>query len=210
MRAVQPDGPYDLLGMCGGAHLATEMTRAVEAWGERASFLGIVNTWGFYTISRLFYVNRWHNIARYLLGRIRDKLGGESRPAAADAAPAPVPTPRTPTQANGEEVGLNSPWVQDVGFAHRDPRRPRIASAITVFRIKPQQYWRIRDAGLGWSKQSGEVHVVPLPGEDHDDILREPNVRHIAQAIERCLTAPLESDAKATHRTPITQTGNSL
>ena len=50
-----PTVPTICMGMCGGAHIAAEMTRALEANGQRAGFLGIVNTWGFYTISRLYY-----------------------------------------------------------------------------------------------------------------------------------------------------------
>jgi hypothetical protein len=44
IRAVQPHGPYQLAGMCRGAHIAFEMARRLENQGESVTLVGIFDT----------------------------------------------------------------------------------------------------------------------------------------------------------------------
>ena len=44
MRAVHPEGPYFLLGMCQGAHIAEQMVLELESQGQHVGFLGIIDT----------------------------------------------------------------------------------------------------------------------------------------------------------------------
>ena len=171
---------------CGGA-LATEMTRASKPPGAQRLFPRHRQYLAFYTISRLIYVNRWHNIARYLLRR--HALRADSRNGR-HARRNPARATCDDGHADRGQRGGGRPQ-QPVGAGRRirpaRPRRPHRERHHGI-RIKPQQYQRIKDDGLGWSKQSGEVAVVSLPGEVHD-ILREANV------------VPLRSSAVCHHRT---------
>jgi thioesterase domain-containing protein/aryl carrier-like protein len=45
MRAVQPHGPYHLLGWSLGGHIAHAMTEQLEAAGEEVAVLGLLDTW---------------------------------------------------------------------------------------------------------------------------------------------------------------------
>lgn len=42
VRALQPQGPYSLIGFCGGGYIAFEMAQQLSAEGQEVAFLGIV------------------------------------------------------------------------------------------------------------------------------------------------------------------------
>ena len=44
MRVIQPKGPYFLVGMCNGVHIAEQMVLDLEAQGHEVGFLGIIDT----------------------------------------------------------------------------------------------------------------------------------------------------------------------
>lgn len=182
MREIQPDGPYRLVSMCAGSHIAVEMARQLEAEAVPIEFIGIINTWSLYTVSRLYYLYRALNICKYYFGRLREfvpLISGKPEPVLAPAAAAGAASV-VPSELEEERF---TPWLREVGFEHLDPGRPKIDSTVTVFRIRPQQRWRIRDEGLGWSKQANSVVVVRIPGNDHHAILREPQVQDLARAV---------------------------
>jgi thioesterase domain-containing protein/acyl carrier protein len=58
MRLLQPQGPYSLIGFCGGGYVAFEMAQQLSADGQKVAFLGIVEC------AHPYYPNRW-------LGKIR-------------------------------------------------------------------------------------------------------------------------------------------
>lgn len=187
VRALLATGvqdPIHLLGMCSGAHLALDMARRLTQLGRRVGFLGVVDTWAMYTVSRGIYVLRGVNLMRWYKKRLREVLLGPQRvrQPLAMAAGAGVATMQDPASGGG----LRSPWIADVGWAHRNPRGPKYAGRITVLRLRrhPQQYWRIRDRTLGWAALAEEAVIRVLPGNDHDAITREPLVHFLAAAVE--------------------------
>ena len=186
MRRVQPHGPYRFLSMCTGSHIALEMARQLEAEREQVEFFGTINTWALYSISRLYYVNRMMNIARYYLRRLREIAPAPAIHHAAEAAD----TQLSISHANYDipadsESGTGNAWIKDVGFATRNPGLPKLSTRVTVFRLKRhnQAFWRIRDAGLGWSIHVGDVDIVPVSGDSHDYLMREPSITELAAAI---------------------------
>ena len=44
MRVIQPKGPYFLVGMCNGVHIAEQMVLDLEAQGHEVGFFGIIDT----------------------------------------------------------------------------------------------------------------------------------------------------------------------
>ena len=178
LRERQPDGPYQLLGMCGGAHLALAMARRLTADGQRVAFFGVVNTWSLYSVSWVYYLHRARRVAAYYRRRLREMLPGEAPP------PEVTTTQYVPQEGPAtEDVGLGNPWIRDVGFAHRWPNPESLPVRAHVFRIERQQYWRIRDVSLGWGRFFDDSSVVHLPGRYHDNLMREPYVADLADAL---------------------------
>ena len=54
MKTVQPNGPYNLFGMCTGSQLSFEMAKILEKRGESCGLLAILNTWALFTVSRTY------------------------------------------------------------------------------------------------------------------------------------------------------------
>lgn len=201
VRGVQPKGPYRFLAMCAGSHITTEMVRVLEAEGENTEFFGVVNTYSLYTVTNLYYLNRFRNVLRWYASRVRGLLSERSgRDASTGDAPADTgsgaaPAVSLPPQEN-DAVGLRNPWIRDVGFERRNPGRPKLDTPITVFRIRWQPFWRRRDRALGWGVQSTSAKAVMLSTNNHLDIMREPAVRDFAAA----LIAELNAARSPAHR----------
>ena len=186
MRETQPNGPYRLLGMCGGAHLVLAMARQLEDAGQSVRFAGIVNTWSLYSVSWVYYLHRARNVSHYYLNRLRETVFGSP----ATTAQATASTSRPAAGPANEDVGLDSPWIRDVGFASKLPTVRPLAASAHVFRLKRQQYWRIGDRTLGWQRFFSNIRVIQLKGDDHDALLREPHVTQIATIIDPLLDEP--------------------
>ena len=197
LKSIQADGPYYLLSMCSGSHIAIEMIRQLERQGDVIRFAGVINTWSLYSISWKFYLNRLINVASYYRDRLAQVLtrrqAGQDRDIPMNGETGFV------NEGDGEgdkpvvlqsdarllpadaAVGLDNPWIRQVGFSHRMPAMQRVRATITVFRLASQPYWRVNDDALGWGRLAEEAVTVDIDGDDHDSILREPGVRHFAE-----------------------------
>jgi len=197
MRAVQTAGPYNLLGMCTGSHIALEMAAQLEAANESVPLLGVVNTWALYTVSQFYRVQRIFNQIGYYRRRIVDLV--HRKPGEQIAILKRVCQRRarsialfamSSSQPNGD-AGAVAPkrneWIEDVGWATNDRDAPKFQGIVTVLRIRKQAWWRIRDNGLGWGLHAREVNVVTLPGDDHLAIMRNPIVGILAQELEQIM-----------------------
>jgi thioesterase domain-containing protein len=191
MKRVQPRGPYRMLGMCTGSHIALEMARQLEAEHERVDFLGIIDTWAMYTVSRLYYMNRVLNIARYYSSRIKslNPFPTFYRIVHAGTKQSSISS-RTEVIAAESLQGAGNAWIHDVGFAAKNPGLPKIATKVLLFRLhrNRQAFWRIRDESFGWSLHAENVDVVKIAGKDHHFMLREPYISELAAAISKRLT----------------------
>ncbi len=187
LRTVQPDGPYQLIGFCRGAHIAFEIARRLEAEGQQTALLGILDTW----VMENTYNNLWYfeYYARRLVSRQRlgiKKLLSFIRRKALG----------TVTNPDDEK---SASALEEFTKRKRDPRLeayspgpdfvPKTYSGcVTVFRTRRQPLNRIRDRMLGWSELAGGVEVHFVPGE-HDNVLKEPHVQGLAKELKKCLLA---------------------
>ncbi len=193
LKEIQPDGPYSLLSMCAGSHIALNMVRQLETDGSEIGFMGVINTWSLYSISWRFYLNRLFNVSNYyaqrlnrlILGRLRSVVPNETAVAAAGStAVEPAAPKRLRVLPADAAVGLSNPWIRQVGLAHRMPAGQKANVTVSVFRLADQPFWRTGERALGWHRLAGKAHAINIPGSDHDSILREPQVTQVAQAIE--------------------------
>jgi len=64
---------------------------------------------------------------------------------------------------------------------------PTYRGAIAVFRVRRQPLTRIRDAQLAWGRlTTGGIEVKIVPGK-HGTVLKEPNVRGLAEELKKHL-----------------------
>ncbi len=202
----QNSGPFYLLGMCTGAQISLEMARLLTRQGHSIAFLGIINTWAHYTVSNRYRWARKLNKAGYYMNRIRDltampaternaiiarvtrRLIGRQpeEPKAPDTTVAE--TPALDNALLVTEGTYHDPWIEDYGWAHRNPGGDPFDGEVVVFRLRPQQWWRTGETDLGWGLHATTTSTVNLPGWNHDAILREPGVQNVAKALEQQLS----------------------
>ena len=206
MQTVQTTGPFHLLGMCTGAFLALEMATQLEVSQQPVAFVGVLNTWALYTISKLYYLVRVIGRVQWYMGRLRSLLQLQPREQLAtlrqvlQSRLTAVKQKFTGMSEDREEQSMppdrpGKAWIEDIGWAQQDVSISKYRGCVTVFRIRKhnQQYWRVRDPQLGWANHAETVDVVLLPGKDHDAILLEPDVKALAKDLQERLETSTRS-----------------
>ena len=193
MKKVQSHGPYYLIGQCQGSYIGFEMVRQLESLGEEVAFWGVLDTWTeentrvrwrFHLHEFVQWTLKVHarQIARMATGLFR------SKPIVEPAAPAINLDSRRP----GRKVMYAKYWPGNSFIP------PVCHAPITVFRVRSQSWFRIRDHALGWSNRTcAHVTCVLVPGE-HMTFIRLPHVKCLANAIvehmhQGCEAAELSS-----------------
>jgi thioesterase domain-containing protein len=196
IEKIQRSGPYHLLGMCVGAQLSVEVVRILEARGASARFLGIINTWAYFTVSRLIIVHRAANRLNWYRARLATLTDLTPRERWQKVAQVLAPKLGRARKAKAagalEGAGVASPaapdeWLEVMGRPDAAATCAPIQSTITVLRIAKQPYWRVRDRTLGWGIQTVHSEVVDLSVTEHLALLREPHVREVASRIDAVL-----------------------
>jgi amino acid adenylation domain-containing protein len=180
MRAVQPEGPYHIGGMCEGARIVFEMARLLEAQGQKVNLLAIFDTWAlentqnphlwriyYYSrrvqeMRRLSWASRMNIFRQALRSRLGWWLGSKSAPP-------------------------KSEWMETY-WPGEDFVPSQVHSRITVFKVPKQPFYYYGDPLLGWGGRtiSGvETHIIP--NGKHRFVLREPYVRYLATTLARAL-----------------------
>ena len=186
LRAVQPNGPYQFIGLCRGAHIAFEMARRLEREGQKIAFLGIIDTWVMENTFNYFWQVEYYARRfawRTLLG-LKNKLSFAKKKA----------DNSVDKTGNGLAVataGSAEPKQKPIKvyFPGPDYVPTSYSGRIVVFRAHRQPRNRIRDFYLGWGKLAkGGVDVHFIPG-DHGTVLKEPHVQGLAAVLKKCLPA---------------------
>ncbi len=213
VKKIQPLGPYQLLGMCTGAQLSLEMARQLTETGSRVAFLGILDTFSLFTLSKGYYLKRLIDRADYYSGRLQSLIQMPSNERNAfihgmlkrrwkysvenaerslqdDQISEKATTAWQPTDP---PISQQNDWFVDFGWPHQLGEIEKYPGAVTLFRLRRQHYWRIRDPSLGWSRLVETVEVERLKGAKHSEILREPRVRELAARLEKHLQGEHET-----------------
>jgi thioesterase domain-containing protein len=196
IRAVQPDGPYRLVGECSGGVLAYEIARQLQAAGERVSLLALIDALPLWEpplrrfLPRGAYrtLHRGRILATHAVNLVR--LGRGTRGAyarakarrarAALAARLPGPSSRTRSRdaSQLERAGMKAAFA---GY------RPAACAARGVLFRASRLPWGLR-AGpdLGWAPLLGELEMEVLDGY-FTTAISEPGVHALAERISRRL-----------------------
>ena len=198
IRAVQPHGPYQFVGMCRGAHIAFEMARRLENESEQVALIGILDTWVLEnTYNKFLYVEYYarrlrstlHLGPQEQLDLIRKKARGKRSSGNNNSAPLANPVKQ-----------LSNPMPAYFPGADFQPKTYR--GRVSVFRARRQPLNRIRDKELGWGKlAAGGVDLHYVPGKHGASVLREPHVRVLAEELRQCLLQSGESNVRQTFET---------
>jgi len=184
LRAVQPNGPYQFVGLCRGAHIAFEMARRLERQGEEIAFLGIIDTWVMENTYNYFWQVEYYarRFAWLTMLNLKNKLSFSKRKAENGEDKTADELPIITVESGGHK---QKPIR--VYFPGRDYVPARYGGRISVFRARRQPRNRIRDLHLGWSKLAkGGVDVHFIPG-DHGNVLKEPHVQGLAAELKKRL-----------------------
>jgi aspartate racemase len=187
VRELQPEGPYMFGGMCTGALIAFDMAAQLEAEGQETGLLVIFDTWDLLTMNGLWVVDYYLRHLRYLRRQSRTqqvkaltkKVRGLLRKMVATVSP---------NSRSDESHVPDNPWK--TGYKPKIDFVPkRFSGDLTVYRIQSQPYYRIRNEALGWDQRvEGRVDVEYIPGA-HATVLREPNVKVLAQNLRERIAA---------------------
>jgi thioesterase domain-containing protein len=184
MRAAQPNGPYQFVGMCRGAHIAYEIARRLEKEGQEVALLGILDTWILEnTYSYYWYVEHYAGRVWSLLRmNPRNRLAFIKKKAQDFLANFGAIAGRDQTSRSRTINPLHETYFPGAQFVP-----PTYRGRIAVFRVRRQPLNRIRDKQLGWGRFStGGVDVHIVPGK-HGTVLQEPNVIGLAEELKKWL-----------------------
>jgi amino acid adenylation domain-containing protein len=211
VRAVQPRGPYHLVGLSFGGAIAFEMARRLRAAGEEVALLGLLDTWA--PAFSDYYTNEEETSRKALIGLARERAraaGMEFPLHAADLAglEAWVQVERVlgrlkemgvlPRTSPAEPVlqALGAMWARTrVQRAYRPEAYPGRITLFTSGEVDPEfrESWpemvdaALADPARGWARLSTEpVEVHAMPGS-HTTMVREPHVARLAERLAECL-----------------------
>src|SRR5215212_7985764 len=179
LQAAQPHGPYQLIGMCRGAHIAYEMACRLHEQGETVSLLGVLDTFVMEnTYNYFWYVEHYLKRLRFWL-----RLPAKGKISVINSHWRRV----VPTRNSPENV------LHGVYFPGADFEPKTYAGRILVLRVIKQPRNRISSKDLGWSRLArGGVDVRMISGT-HETLLREPHVRVLASELKDFISHPQAS-----------------
>jgi amino acid adenylation domain-containing protein len=185
MRAVQPEGPYYIGGMCEGARIAFDMARVLEFQGQTLALVAIFDTWAVENsqIRWLWYFHAYAQRFRRLWRLSPSGKWGAVKQAF-----------RNKTQRTRETGAFDLKAWHAYYWPHEDFVPKRINAMITEFKIKRQPYYYIRDPHMGWASRTNrgvEIHNIRAK---HLQMLREPWVQNLGRALGESLRRAQESN----------------
>jgi amino acid adenylation domain-containing protein len=198
MRSTQPDGPYCLVGLCDGAHIAERIIVELEAHGDEVALFAIIDTWVLQHSQR-----PWLWRLSYFQERMR-AIGNRSLPEQFQLYK------KATTNRVRKLLGKapsRTEWQETYWPENYTPTRFR--APVVLFKRRKQPYYYVNDPQMGWgarTKSGVEIHEIEF---DHLELLREPHVGTVGETLATCIErvrlrgthpAPVEKDADAARR----------
>jgi surfactin family lipopeptide synthetase A len=178
MKSIQPKGPYYIGGMCGGARIAFDMARLLEANGDQVALLAILDTWVIENSQNRLLWNCF-----YYGQRLRRFF---ALPLAQSWKLLRNTVPNILKRVFGSRRTQKTEWAMAY-WPSKDFVPKKFGGKITVFKIPKQPFFYVRDPLMGWgTRTTGEVEVRLFSGV-HSFILREPHVQSLARELRATL-----------------------
>ncbi len=169
IRVEQPEGPYQLLGFCFGGVVAYEMGRQLEAAGQTARLVVMLDT----VLPGAFEVDRKHQVRRRLV-RIRHDVRARIRPAGRLDGTFDEKAKRLWEMRNM----IYRKSVASFRPAPRDGATMLIQCQVTLDR----PHGRMVDETFGWSRLAPQLTTMVVP-DSHTKTLHKPGVEDLARAV---------------------------
>src|SRR5664279_2569931 len=160
MRAVQPEGPYYIVAMCGGCQIAEQMILQLEAHGQTVALFAIFDTWVLEHAHRLwgwrlFGVQQRLRWIRSAFNKRAQVWMGKSK--------------------------ASKPWAE--AYWPEDFKPPRFHAPVVLFKRPKQPYYYVDDPLMGWGLRSeGGVMTYEVKASHHE-VLREPHVQLVSRVL---------------------------
>ncbi len=175
MRAEQPRGPYCLGAMCEGVLIAQQMILILESQGQEVALFAIFDTWVLENsqIPSLWAVDYYsQRLRNFRAASLRDQLATVRRM-----------VNRVALRKNENAArGWNRVYWPDEHFTP-----PQFKAPVLLFKRPKQPYFYVKDPKMGWGERSlGGVTTCDIQC-GHSEMLREPQVRTVAETIAKHL-----------------------
>jgi len=180
MRAMQPKGPYFLVGMCNGVHIAEQMVLELEAQGHEVGFLGIIDTFVLQNsdIRWLVYLESFRANRRHF-----SKL-----PFLVQASHYTLAIMKRLRRIVLRERTPSNPWTSKEVWPEKGFRPKQFRAPVILFRRPRQPYFKVKDHEMGWGLRSlSGIKVCTVNILGHWELLREPAVQAIAEQLKSAL-----------------------
>lgn len=198
MRAVQPEGPYHLVGVCMGAVVAYEMAQQLHAAGQQVGLLTLLEPRPPATTSRGRFRPALRTLAalRLILSRLQlylqtlGKLRGRQRfgylRERLEILKQMI-AQRDLLLGNRTEFHLEVVRQANLAAVHR--HQPRVYPGHAVLMLaEGRKIDSEDDPRLHWSRlAAGGLEVYNVPGDDSGLTLVRPNVEVLAPLVKACL-----------------------
>jgi thioesterase domain-containing protein/acyl carrier protein len=218
IRAVQPKGPYQLVGWSFGGYVAYEMAMQLQRRGEEVAFLGMLDTMS----TELVHSWPWTRDLDFIVGAANDVASLNRRPLSLSKESLEGLDADEQVRRAVEALHAQGAASAEFGEAHlrgifhtlRDRVRSRqgyvvepFHGTLTLFRaseIKDRMarffapYGDEEKRTMGWCRHVGDVQVRPIPGA-HITLASEPHVRVLAAQVTEALAG---ARARAAARAP--------
>ena len=176
MRAVQPEGPYYIVAMCGGCQIAEQMILQLEAQEQTVALFAIFDTWVLEHAHR-----RWGWRLFGVQQRMR-WLGRVSFSEKLDWAGSAI---KKRAQIWMGKSKASKPWAE--AYWPQDFKPPRFHAPVVLFKRPKQPYYYVDDPLMGWGARSeGGVTTYEIDASHHE-VLREPHVQLVSRVLLDCL-----------------------
>jgi amino acid adenylation domain-containing protein len=172
MRAVQPEGPYYIVAMCGGCQIAEQMILQLESQGQIVALFAIFDTW---------VMEHAHRKWGWRLFGLQQRVRWLKRVSFSEQFTWAKRALGNRVQIWQGKSKATQPWAE--AYWPEDFKPPRFSAPVILFKRPKQPYYYVDDPLMGWGARSrGGVRTYEISASHHE-VLREPHVQLVSKVL---------------------------